>query len=633
MNHILFRRKFESNGDVDTLGSMKDSKAHIRYDHCQLWSEDLCEAITYTTYITPEDVHAPVFLDKHEEHQHFTVFIDGIIDNRKELHEHFGFSGELLKDIDYVLEAYARYNKDVGRYLIGDYVLIIMDWLTKETYIFRDPMGKRLLYYWIDENELLIASRLEMINNHKHLGLDDQWLNEYIALDGVNQYMDSNRTPIANVSLLEPGTYIKWQSVNKKLTERFWSLNQIKKRRFVKRKDAYNEFMTLFYRVIEDRLRVDGNIGLMLSSGLDSVSIASILEEICEGRKIFSYTWKPKYEMSLQDGYILGDESNIVEALGSEFSHIDMHIDDCSNAHPLDEIERLTAVYEQPYKLVKNIYWVDYLHKEAALNNCKVMLSGQFGNSTISYGEWFNLSQIHLKKHRYIRWFLYLNKFGKAAGIGRKRLMLSGLSSYLRSIPRRIPLNRYGTVKEDNIKDIIDKYVKLDIPKSIKCHRDYLRYTLSSNMINQIGVMEAKLASSHGMVDRDPTMDIRLVEFLLSMPERFFEKGAIDRAYVRVGLRDKIPEGVRDNLWFRGQQSSDWLNRIIEKKDRLKEEIEDLEHYMSVDQSFDWSNNKRIIKDLANKSIDDVDEADIRELICWIVTNKYIKKESKEVEV
>ena len=75
---------------------------------------------------------------------------------------------------------------------------------------------------------------------------------------------------------------------------------------------------------------------------------------------------------------------------------------------------------------------------------------------------------------------------------------------------------------------------------------------------------------------RDPTADIRLLEFCLGVPTDQFLRDGVQRALARRALADRLPLQVLDEQ-RRGLQAADWHEDLMAVQDRVAEELDRLE--------------------------------------------------------
>ena len=78
----------------------------------------------------------------------------------------------------------------------------------------------------------------------------------------------------------------------------------------------------------------------------------------------------------------------------------------------------------------------------------------------------------------------------------------------------------------------------------------------------------------YGLWKRDPTNDLRVVRFCLSVPEKEYIKDGMDRALIRRATQQILPDKVRMNMLIRGVQGADWLHRMNRHWDEIVTELE-----------------------------------------------------------
>jgi asparagine synthase (glutamine-hydrolysing) len=74
---------------------------------------------------------------------------------------------------------------------------------------------------------------------------------------------------------------------------------------------------------------------------------------------------------------------------------------------------------------------------------------------------------------------------------------------------------------------------------------------------------------------RDPTADLRLIEFCLAVPTDQFQRDGLTRALARLALSDRLPRAVLEER-KRGLQAADWHERLTAVRDRVAAELDRL---------------------------------------------------------
>ena len=79
---------------------------------------------------------------------------------------------------------------------------------------------------------------------------------------------------------------------------------------------------------------------------------------------------------------------------------------------------------------------------------------------------------------------------------------------------------------------------------------------------NLNGICNTKLSLRHAVWDRDPTSDLRVVRFCLSVPEDQFVRDGVGRSLIRRVTEGHLPDHVRLNQKVRGAQGADGVHRM-----------------------------------------------------------------------
>ena len=88
----------------------------------------------------------------------------------------------------------------------------------------------------------------------------------------------------------------------------------------------------------------------------------------------------------------------------------------------------------------------------------------------------------------------------------------------------------------------------------------------------QVDTLTTKLSLRYSLWKRDPTNDLRVVRFCLSVPEEQYVQNGLDRALIRRSTENYLPDKVRLNQRVRGVQGADWVHRMIPYWDKFIEE-------------------------------------------------------------
>ena len=79
---------------------------------------------------------------------------------------------------------------------------------------------------------------------------------------------------------------------------------------------------------------------------------------------------------------------------------------------------------------------------------------------------------------------------------------------------------------------------------------------------NKSGTVTTKMSLRYSLWDRDPTNDLRVIQFCLSIPEEQYVKNGMERSFLRRATKNLLPDSVRLNHYVRGIQAADTIHRM-----------------------------------------------------------------------
>jgi asparagine synthase (glutamine-hydrolysing) len=97
-----------------------------------------------------------------------------------------------------------------------------------------------------------------------------------------------------------------------------------------------------------------------------------------------------------------------------------------------------------------------------------------------------------------------------------------------------------------------------------------------------------------GVEQRDPTCDVRVVEFCFGIPGTLYMRDGQGRFLVRHSMRDVLPAQVLDRR-TRGAQSADWIEWLPGMRRELTEELVRLEHSDVAQRCLDVPRLRRLL--------------------------------------
>ena len=535
---------------------------------------------------------------------------DAILDNREELIEVFSRDdskvNKNITDSELILMSYKKWGEDCPKYLLGDFNFVIWNEKKQELFCVRDHMGSRSFYYTFNNGVFAFGTLSNLIFPKVYNdGLNERWLTDFFALAGPMHNSEAKETIYNGIYQVEAATtmIVKKDGIT---TNKYWNpLKELRPLNLKNHEEYKKKFLEIFKEAVNCRLRTCGDVGIMVSGGLDSGSIAAIATKTLkeQGKVLKGYSFVPlnSYKNKVVDGRI-ADESDFVEILKNYCGNLQVEYCRNDGINSLTNIDEFISIFEQPIKTIENSYWVTGMAKKCSEENVKVMLVGQNGNVSISFGDFFTHIQTLLHEGNIVEIIKEVNAANKRYGKPKKQIYST---IFANSIPYSIRKFRHR--KEYTVENRVeDSVVKLDLAKKYNVEKrfeenDYnpiiaktktlkqiRKNILDAATLSHIAIMETKDSLKYGIIKRDPTKDKRIMEFCLSIPSGEYVHEGEERYLIRSAMEGYLPEEIRTNWRKRGRQSADWVDRLKPNWNNIFKAIkealsdEDVQRYVDI---------------------------------------------------
>jgi asparagine synthase (glutamine-hydrolysing) len=558
----------------------------------QTWHSEKVFLGCHAQWITPESIVEKLPYYDHE--RHLAITADAIIDNRKELFEMLQVKKsdrKLMSDSELILLSYHKWGEESPKYLIGDFAFMIWDEKKQQIFGARDLSGYRTLYYYRDQLRLVFCSTIEPMLSLPYIEkqLNEEWLAEYLAISGMIDTVDALTTPYKNIDQVPPAHSILIGKDKIKLS-RYGSFSSGERLKLKSNEEYVEAFQDIFQKAVTSRLRTHHNVGAQLSGGLDSGSVvafaAKIMKEKNKTLHTFSYI-PPNDFVDTTPNYLLADERPFIKSTVQYVGGINDHYLDFKGKDSYSEIDDMLEIMEMPYKFFANSFWLKGMFESVEKEDIGVLLNGDRGNFTISWGSAIDYYAILLKKLKWFRLFQELDKYSRNVGGARlRRLPLIarvGFPFIDQLFPQGNRIKRPTIINSEFAErtNIYEKLKKHGIGQTgwISATNIYdERKSIFEDIFpwNAGNTLTSKLSLRHSLWKRDPTNDIRVIRFCLSVPEEQYVQDGLDRALIRRSTKSYLPDKVRLNQTIRGVQGTDWVHRMVPHWDKFINELEQI---------------------------------------------------------
>jgi len=537
------------------------------------------------------------------------------LDNRDELCDVFDIplaERPTIPDGKLVFEAYKKWRADSCKYIFGDWSFAVWHSKEKRLFLARDHLGNTGLFYYFKTPLIVFASNSDAILAHPAVPrtLDELKLARNLGID--IQDKDWSRTFWKDISYLISAHAITITSADRKI-ESYWRLDEAPAVRLGSDSAYLEGFLEHFHRAVRVRLNSVRPVGTQLSAGLDSSAITALAarELQKENHPLVAYTAVPLHPAEKLFPNNLADEwplAHQVAELYGNIEHVSIRAEDIT---PIDAVKRSLDITRVPQHASSNMVWIISLFENARHRNLGVMLTGQLGNGGISWSggqdyifhlfarnQWRKglQSMADWKNHHGYSWFRALKSHIL------RPVLLPLWSEYQRFFHRiKKTYSVYSFPQKDFIRQMsINKSAKMIFKSK---HMDPLTERMLTTIRNgtMVGPLWHSFSAYFNMEVRDPTADVRLLEFCLGVPDEqnTFEGG--QRMLIRRAMAGILPDAVRWNN-VRGKQSADTIFRLRNQCADVEQELSRFQSAAEVTRYIDTDSLKRVWNDLASLS-------------------------------
>jgi len=441
--------------------------------------------------------------------KNYYIVYNGEVYNFKEIREELikkGYKFKSSSDTEVVLKSFAEWgNKCVDKFR-GFFSFAIWDKNEQRLTLFRDRIGVKPLYYYFKDNIFMFSSELKAFHQFSDF---DKELN-YRSLSKFFQfgYIWGSDSIFKYVKKLSPGHFLEVKKNGQIKETKYWEITEFYKNSFIKNKfeEIEEEIESLLIESFKYRLVSDVPVGVFLSGGIDSTSVATLLQ-INSSAKIKTFTIGFKEEEYDESRFA----KRIANFLGTEHFELLCTLEDAYNL-----IEKIPIIYDEPFGDSSAI--PTFFISKLARRYVKVALSGDGGDEL--FGGY--------TKYEFVKKFFNLPYF--------VRFILSNIVSLFSPfvIEKIFPLKQ----KYRNIREKYYKFCNMLKGKTISemCYLSSV-YTISNDFL------KIRLSSPEFLKfeysQYDPFTYMQIIDFKTYLPDDIMTK--VDRASMSNSLEAREP--------------------------------------------------------------------------------------------
>lgn len=549
-----------------------------RIDH--IFEENVYFSCAHQHVIAGAEKEILPLYDK-DRNVYFTA--DCILDNREEVLALLKKENADITDGALAFLAYLTWGEEFVKRLVGIFSFAVYEKNKGEVLIYTDHTGSRCINYCKKEKAVMFSTTmgplLEMLGKQQ-VSLSEKWLAACEAFRAPDMIIFPGLTPFEGIYQVEAGHYVKFTE-KETIKTRYWNpAKEVKKIR-LKSDDEYKQlFLDTFRDCVKSMLRSSGKTAMTLSSGLDSSAVACLAAPMLaeQGETLHTYTSVPLPDFVCEEGYALMNESAGPKLIAAKYPNVVNHFVSCEEKTAFSELERFVEYTELPGKSNANLVWLDDIYEQACKEGCKLVLKGQFGNSTISYG-----AILSLVYQRLLKLDISGAKAATTAFMRRRRVSKENVLRVAKEALKEKWLPDLSMVEESFVRqELFCKYgIKREIRSMLKkgggslmdsenAHKNFMT---EPRILQHLGMYDTKIGLAQGVIIRDPTKDKRLIELCMALPMECFVSDGIERRLVRKFMAGIVPAEIRTDVGHRGLQSADFVFRLNKQWLKYKQEI------------------------------------------------------------
>lgn len=485
--------------------------------------------------------HQPLYNEDHSVCVVFNGEIYGYRGHRARLQA----SGHQLlttSDTEVLVHLWEDWGPDMVRHIDGEFAFLLSDQRQGCFFAARDRSGIKPLYLHRGRGEMIFASEAKAI-----LSLDriPKELDQGYLAHLTRGLYPSGRSPFRGIELLEPGHTLLVDRKGVRPPHRYWTLDYS-----VRTTDAIEASEGLQQELkvaVRDRLVADVPVGVYLSSGVDSATVAAHMAE--EGGTFRAY------HLSYGDESPL-DESTPARALARHFG-MEFHLVETDARDLAEALEDTLYHTELPLWNLHSVAKAR-LSEFARRAGARVCLAGEGADESFGGYPYFLLEALEGERHRGLdpevyrkRLEAFVAQHASSEGIlwGRwKDWVLhpqTGQPSYHLTRARenqRLDSLFLGRPDEPSFRP---GEVSLDAVSAFNATRRFAREVLHHYVLPTLG---DRVELGHAVECRTPFLDHRVLEFAAGLPPELLMDTATlqDKLVVRAAARRRVPSFILD---------------------------------------------------------------------------------------
>lgn len=532
------------NGDglpvnLELVQKMADATACRGPDGLRIWHDGRIALIHAHFWTTPEEAGEEQPIGAVDDCCWVTA--DARIDNREELLAVLPSLNTTATDSQLILACYQRWGDDCTRHLVGDFAFALWDGSKQQLFCARDPLGVRQFHYSQGGDTFVAASGVDgvlaalgsvppvnrMLIGDMLAGNFDRWVHE-TAYQGIFRLPPSHQLTVNRLGKIE--------------LKRYWILGSQSSVRFKHDAEYVDCFKELFQKAVNARLRSHKPVGIFVSGGLDSSSVACTADQLLSkeaGRRAFLYS-------CVFDNTPAADEREYLAEVIQKCSHLQHRLIPADGCWGLREFagDNGFPLYEPEIGVDRSMAL--QVLRAARRDDCRVIMGGHWGDHALGAEPYHRAVVLRdVEPARLLTELKYFVRkvrrpFWYVLAVAYLRPLVPRIIQWaLRSYLRPPSVTTLGSVREPAVNFLP--------PPPFDSQSALATYLHLTNGLHAARMLSNNSWATYlGIEWSFPFLDRRLIDFMLSVPPRLrFRKGLV-KYILREAMAGILPEKIRN---------------------------------------------------------------------------------------
>lgn len=485
---------------IDQFAASADLMRHRGPDHKGVYRNGQVVLVHFRLSII--DLSAEANQPFHSKTGRMVTAYNGEVYNFRELAAKHNIRPRTRSDTEVILECFEQFGADAFRDWNGIFAAAIHDLQQQKLHLVRDRFGVKPLYYFETDKALLFASEAKVILN---------WLPQFrISGRALSQYMLYGHATgtdgfVEGLKRLAPGQHLVIDIDSGKIVERrsFWTVGQLEETR-ISTREAVEQTRILLENAVQRQLVADVPVGLFLSGGIDSSSIAALASKASSN---------PMDAYSIEYDVNSGGKSEMDRArlVARQFG-LRHHEIQLSAAQVVDIFGDVVFQYDEPFADSASVAL--YQLSRACGESQRVVLQGDGGDELFAGYRRYSVLHYH------------------------------ALNRLVTACHRFLPRNRFrqrlerlhGILATSDRSELIAKYLTEETAASNPARM--LGESLQQSIARFSGE-EGYIEFGHYHSGLDPVQQLLYTDTSILLPWKYLEK--VDKATMRFSIESRVP--------------------------------------------------------------------------------------------